>query len=266
MGDPYQILGLARSARDEEIKKAYRRLARETHPDTHGGDARAADRFKQATAAYELLSNPQKRKAFDAGLIDEAGAPMGRSGPRGNRPRRKMDPKAFRTRGADVTYSLQITLEEALGGIRKRISTTNGNRLDVTIPAGSHDGKTLRLRGQGLPGFAGGEAGDALVEIKIKPPKNMGAQDGDFHTDVKVPLETAVLGGKLRVETIDGPVHATVPPGSNTGTTLRLRGKGMTKATGRGDHFVHLTVTLPTPPDPTLTAALQKWAKQRRKS
>lgn len=268
--DLYRILGVAPDASQPEIKKAYRRKAREMHPDLDPGNPWAEDEFKELSAAYQLLSDPVRRAQYDRGEVDTEG----------RRRRTKPDPKPkadtaekakkrpfeefFRNKekagpdidGVDVNYVLTVPfLDAARGGVHV-MKTTHGASLNVKVPPGTLDGQVLRLKGQGMRGFGSGKDGDALVEIKVEPHPIFRPEGRDILTDAPVGLEDAVLGGKIQVETIDGMVNVTVPPNSNTGTRLRLRGRGLAdggRGSGeRGDHYVSLVVTLPKKPDPEL--------------
>ena len=278
MSDPYKILGLRSNASDEAIKKAYRKLAREHHPDLDHGNSKSEEKFKSVSAAYDLLSDPVTRGQYDRGEIDGYGAKkrprsggfggfggFGRSSSGPFRPRGQKG-AGIMVNGADVEYALSISfLESAKGGV-KHISTTNGKRLKVSIPPGIADGATLRLKGQGMHGFGGGMNGDALVDIEVKPDPMFRREETDILLDVPVTLPEAVLGAKVEVPTIDGPVTVTVPPGSNTGTILRLKGKGMPLAKKdknsdqRGDQYVTLKVMLPRKQDEELVEFVKKWA------
>jgi DnaJ-class molecular chaperone len=278
MNDPYRVLGLRPNASDEEIKKSYRKLAREHHPDLDHGNQNSEEKFKDISAAYDLLSDPVTRGQYDRGEIDGSGAKRrsrnggfgGFSGFKrgGANPFAQRGAKGARIRvnGADVEYALSVGfLESAKGGV-KHISTTNGKRLKVTVPPGIADGATLRLKGQGMPGFGGGTAGDALVDIEVKPDPMFRREETDILLDVPVSLPEAVLGAKVEVPTIDGTVSVTVPPGSNTGTILRLKGKGMplakkgAKSDQRGDQYVTLKVMLPRKQDKDFVDFVKSWA------
>ncbi|MFN3521898.1 MAG: DnaJ C-terminal domain-containing protein [Phenylobacterium sp.] len=295
--DPYQELGVSRSASADEIRKAFRKLAKAHHPDTNPGNKASEERFKRVSAAFDILGDPEKKKKFDAGEIDadgretfrgHPGGPFGggfQGGPRGGfssaefegvdfsdilsemlgRGRggpRGFDSGPFQSRGSDVRARLEIDLEEAIQGARKRIAFSDGRTIDVTIPKGASDGQTLRLKGQGAPGRAG--PGDALIELSIRP-HPIFKRDGEaLVMDLPVSVPDAVLGGKVEAPTPDGPVTLTVPKGSNTGSRLRLKGKGLVDARGeRGDLFARLVVTLPDTPDAELEAFAEAWRKER---
>jgi DnaJ-class molecular chaperone len=289
MRDPYQILGVARDADQDTIKKAFRKLAKKLHPDLNPGNKKVEQEFKEVNVAYDLLSDPQKRARFDRGEIDASGAERPeRSFYRayaeggGNakyreaefgefsaedilselfgRGRRNRQPP--RMRGEDVTYTLAVSFVDAANGAKKRVTLADGKTLDVTIPPGTEHGQTLRLKGQGMPGVGGGSAGDAYVEIQIEPHAFFTRKDSNVHLEVPVTLPEAVLGATLTVPTVDGKVSIKVPPGSNTGTTLRLKGRGILdrKSGQRGDQYVTLKVVLPERPDPELAEFLERWS------
>ena len=293
MRDPYTVLGVAKGASDSEIKAAYRKLAKKLHPDLNPGDKAVEQKFKEITAAYDLLSDKEKRGKYDRGEINADGTPRydsafhrayaqsagGRGGydfgqanefedifsdlfGRARRGGAAGGRRAYtgQARGNDVQYTVQVSFAEAAKGIRRRITLYDGKSLDVTIPPGTEDGQTLRLRGQGMPGLGGG-AGDAYITVQVQQDAVFDREGSDIHVTVPVTLDEAVLGGKIRVPTIDGPVSVTVPPGSNTGSRLRLKGKGVAKQGGsRGDQIVHLEVVLPDRPDDELRSFLQGWA------
>jgi len=301
MKNPYEILDLPPDASAEELKKAYRRLARECHPDSDPGNPWAEDEFKELSTAYDLLSDPGRRRRYDRGEISGDGTrrtpspskskparPRGTTGktPRGStRPGESRKAKAkkpsgrgpagkkrskiagLKIKGPDIEYDLRIDFMEAAKGAVRHIGMTNGKRLKVTIPPGTEDGRILRLKGQGLAGFGGAADGDAYVEVLVDPDPVFRRQKNDIHVDVPVTLSEAVLGGRIEAPTIDGMVNVTVPKGSNTGTQLRLKGKGLKsgdKGTGpRGDQFVHLRVVLPNKPDRDLIRFLEEWSPDR---
>ena len=270
MKDPYAILGVAPGASAEDLKSAYRRLARELHPDIDPGNPWAENEFKELAAAYDLLSDPGRRARFDAG--GHAGPPKRPSRAKPKRPspkRPKHEAKRDKTaglkiKGANVEYSLRVDFMEAALGAKRHISMTTGKRLKVKIPPGTEDGRVLRLKGQGMAGIGGGADGDALVEILVDPHPVFRRDKSDIHIDAPVTLPEAVLGGKIEAPTVYGVVNVTVPRGSNTGTSLRLKGKGLPgagKSNGaKGDEFVHLRVVLPKKPDKAFIRFLDEWA------
>jgi DnaJ-class molecular chaperone len=289
MKDPYLTLGVRRTASADEIKRAYRRLAKKLHPDLNP-DKRVEQQFREVTAAYELLSDPAKRVRFDRGEIDAAGTERGfaysrREAGGGKRSRAEDDVfvediisdlfrarrSAGRTgtagtgsrRGSDASFTLQVPFLEAALGAKKRVTLAEGKILDVTVPAGIESGQTLRLKGQGNPGSGGGADGDALIEIQIEPHELFTRKERDIHCEISISLPEAVLGGSVTVPTVHGPVALKVPPGSNSGTMLRLKGKGLPErgSAAAGDQYVKLRVVLPDPPDPELTRFLESWSK-----
>ena len=297
--DPYQELGVARGASEDEIRKAFRKLAKQYHPDTNPGDAAAEERFKRVSAAFDIIGDPDKRKKFDAGEIDAEGhetmrgfgagwSPGGFEGGRRGASRaetfdgvdlgdilgemfgrggRGQGPGAgfgggFAPRGADVRAKLEIDLEEAIAGGKKRIAFSDGRTIDVSIPKGAAEGQTLRLKGQGSPGRAG--PGDAFIELVIRPHPVFQREGDRLVMDLPVTVYDAVLGGKVEAPTPDGPVTLTVPRGANSGSMLRLKGRGLPDAAGqRGDLLARLVITLPETPDGELTAFAETWRKDR---
>lgn len=287
MRNPYEVLGVASTASSAEIQSAYRKLAKKLHPDLNPGDKAAEDKFKEVAGAYDLLSDADKRKRFDAGEIDASGAERPQhhyyrdfaSADHGNPYadasgfadfadeddafaellRRSQRARANR-RGQDLHYHLAIDLVDSITGATKRLTLPDGGTIDVTIPPGLTDGQTLRLKGKGAPGFGKGEPGDALIEVEVRPDRRFTRDGDDITYELPVSLTEAVLGGQVRVPTPTGDVTMSVPKGSNTGTKLRLRGKGVPRrGGGQGDQFVMLKVVLPKTPDPELEAFLSSW-------
>ncbi|HZL68469.1 MAG TPA: J domain-containing protein [Candidatus Limnocylindrales bacterium] len=286
--DPYEILGIARTASLEDIRKAYRRLAKKLHPDLNPGNKRLEEHFKEVAGAYDLLSDPDKRQRFDNGEIDASGSERPRQQyykdyaaeaaaghPYENRSGfadfaeaddifaellRRQARESRRARGADLHYRLSIEFLDAVNGTTKRLTLPEGGSLDVTIPHGIQEGQILRLRGKGAPSIGEGEAGDALVEVSINPHRFFARHGDDIHVDLPVTLAEAVLGGRIEAPTPTGSVILTVPKGSNTGTVLRLKGKGVPRRGGHGDELVKLKVMLPSEPNPELETFLTNWA------
>jgi DnaJ-class molecular chaperone len=290
---PYEVLGVKPDASADEIRKVYRQLAKQFHPDLNPGKPEAEARFKSISAAYDLLSDPDKRARYDRGEIDETGAerpPRGyyrghaegaqgwRYQPEGEmdlsdledlfaafgsagRGRRGEAGAGFRARGADRHFTLTIDLVTAATGGKQRLSLAPEEWLDVTIPPGVEDGQVLRLRGKGGPGFGGGTAGDALIEVHVAP-HPVFRRDGDnVLLELPVSLSEAVLGARVSVPTVTGPVTMTIPKGSDSGRQLRLRGKGIQKKSP-GDEIVTLKVFIGHSSDPELAPFLEKWAPQ----
>ncbi len=273
MKDPYKVLGVGRNTGQDDIKAAYRKLARDLHPDSSPDDPKAEEKFKELSGAYTLLSDPEKRARYNRGEIDAEGNPKYMGSRAGKRAGRSPFDDFFRGRhkrgqglkikGADIAYTLSVDFLDAARGATKRVSMANGKTLDVIIPPATNDGQTLRLKGQGTQGLGGGPAGDALVEIQVAPHPLFKREGNNIHIDLPVTLSEAVLGGKVEAPTIDGPVSLTVPAGSNTGTKLRLRGKGLRRsAKKRGDQYVTLQVVLPKKKDKDLEEFVKKWSEQ----
>lgn len=280
MRDPYDILGVARGAAANDIKTAYRKLARDNHPDRHPGDDAAADRFKDISAAYGLLSDPEKRRRFDAGEIDAQGQERARGRGWGGFGGRSPFEDLFRhhkaraggfaggargqtphAKGANVSYTLKVSFLDAAVGSKRRVAMTNGKHFYVTVPAGTADGQMLRLKGQGMPGIGGGPPGDAHVEILVADDDVFTRDGNDIHCTLPITLVEAVLGGKVDVPTIHGTVTMAVPTNANSGTKMRLKGRGIKPPRGdAGDQYVVLQVVLPDAPDAELTEFVKKWS------
>lgn len=279
--DLYRELGVGRGASDKEISSAYRRLAKENHPDANPGDAKAEDKFKRVSAAYKILKDPETRGRYDRGEIDENGQEMGMRYPRGGGPHQggfggaefsgsfggfddilndlfggRGQARTAQARGRDLKSTLQVAFIDAAKGTTQRLSLPDGRTVEVNIPAGIESGKTLRLRRQGESGPAG--KGDLLVEITVMPHPRMTRDGVDIQLDQPLPLRTAVLGGKQRVETVYGDVNLTIPPWSSSGKTMRLRGKGIADSAGnKGDQLVRFLIVLPEERDPDLEALMR---------
>ncbi|GBQ24152.1 molecular chaperone DnaJ [Acetobacter estunensis NRIC 0472] len=260
-GDPYKVLGVARTASQDEIRKAYRKLARKYHPDLNPDNKEAEEKFKAIGIANDLLSDEAKRARFDRGEIDENGqerAPPGYGahggyqdfgeggfqhaggaqgfspedlsdlfggmfGNRGGGGRRSAGPRA----GQDRTYNLTVSFLDSVQGTTSRVSLPGGATLDVKIPPGIENGQVLRLRGKGGAGVQGGPPGDALITITVTPDARYTREGQDLRQRLPVDLRTAVLGGPITVPTPSGAVKMNVPANSDTGTVLRLRGRGV---------------------------------------
>ncbi len=270
MRNLYDILGVSKKASASDIKAAFRKQARDKHPDANNGTRMAEDAFKELNQAYAILSDPQQRARYDKGEIDEAGAARKPGGRKRNNPfdefikRRKSQKKnngpTIKIHGADVSYSLKIGFMDAIHGTTKHVSMTNGKRLKVNIPPGTRHEQTLRLKGQGMEGVGGGKDGDALVEIIVEGHDTFSIEGDNVLVDLPVSLPEAVLGAQIEAPTVDGMVKVTVPANANTGTQLRLRGKGITKTNGqRGDQLIRLQVMLPDKGDPELTKFVKSW-------
>jgi DnaJ-class molecular chaperone len=289
--DLYSELGVSKTAKAGEITKAYRKLAKKLHPDLNPGDKAAEDRFKKISHAYSILKDPDKRGQYDRGEIDASGQERSEAryyrehagGPEGARYRSsagfedmgdfsdlfgdmftgarggRRGGAQFSMRGQDAQYHLDINFLDAVNGTKTRITLPDGGTLDVTIPPGVSEGQVLRLKGKGMPGMGEGPPGDALVEIGVRGHPVFTREGSDIVVEVPISFDEAVLGGKVEVPTISGRVAVTVPAGSNSGQTLRLKGRGVK---GKGDQLVKLTVMMPE----TIHDDLKRFAEDWRKS
>ena len=285
--DPYIVLGVKKDASQDEIRKAYRSLAKKLHPDLNPGDKKAEDAFKEISSANAILGDEARRKRFDAGEIDAQGdekppqhfyrdyaehpdnpytSSAGYADFEGDDVfsgifgRHASGAGRSDRRGADVAYRLPVDFLDAVNGANQHISMPDGATLDVTLPPGVRDGQVLRLRGKGRPGQGGGAAGDALVEIEVRPHRQFTRKGDDIHIELPISLAEAVLGGEIDVPTPSGKVRMTAPKWTNSGAVLRLKGKGVQGKDGRGDQYVTLKIRLPDKPDPDL----EKFFAQKR--
>lgn len=292
--DLYKVLGVAKGARDDEIRRAYRKLAKELHPDVRPDDPAASERFKKVTAAYDILGDATKRQRYDDGEIDEQGEPVrtyarngagagagwpggfgagaGREGAAGGvgdifselfgRGAGRSGP-GFSLRGQDVRYTLEIDFLEAVGGAKKRVTMPEGGVLDLNVPEGVADGQVLRLKGKGTPGLRGGDQGDALVEIHVRPHPKFKRLANDILLEVPITIDEAVLGGKIEVATISGRVALQIPKGTSSGRIFRLKGKGVRNAAdgSTGDQLVTIRIVMPENVDDTLSYFMTEWKK-----
>ena len=307
MRDPYTILGVQKAASADEIKKAYRKLAKRFHPDHNKTDPKAKEKFSEANSAYEILGDEKKKGQFDRGEIDAEGKPrgfegFGAGGPGGGfRPsagpggaqhfefnmgggrggaggfdpgdifadlfsgRGRGGGRQQTQKGEDVAGTVTVSLVDAMKGVSTRVLVPSGRQLDVKIPAGIEDGKQIRLKGQGNPSPFGGEAGDAIITVRVAPHPRFKIDGRDIRLDLPITLYEAVLGGAVQAPTLTGAVELNLTPGSSSGRTLRLRGKGLpaSGAQPAGDQLVTLKIVLPDQPDPELEALMKKWREMR---
>jgi curved DNA-binding protein len=308
--DLYAVLGVPKGADEAVIKKTYRKLAKTLHPDKHPGDKKAEARFKTVNHAFDVLSDPAKRKLYDEfgedGLREgfdaekvrayqswssQQGAPGSRAGgggrsypggvriedlfsgnapqggdfsdvlgdifSRGNRKPRGPTP------GADLQATATIDFASAVRGTMVELRTREGGEpVKVRIPPGADDGSRVRIAGQGAPSPNGGPPGDLLLDIHVEPHKFFRREGDDLHLDLPLTIVEAVRGGKVRVPTIDGSVSLKVTPGTQTGATARLKGKGVTRKGQTGDLYVHYQVHIPTKTTPAVDALLDALANE----
>jgi len=298
--DLYDILGVSRGATEDEIRSAFRKAAKANHPDVNPNNAGAAERFKKITAANDILSDPEKRRQYDAGEIDAKGDPRrpqwnraagagaqrgpfsargfeGRPGAAGG-----FDDFSFSDifsdvfgagggarrsthghRGQDLRYSLEVDFLEAVLGAKKRVTLPDGGVLDLAVPEGVTDGQTLRLKGKGTPGAPGSEPGDALVEIRVRQHADFKRDGDDILLDLPITIDEAVLGGRVEVPTPTGRVQLNIPKGTSSGKTFRLKGKGVRGKNGvHGDQRVTVKIILPQDIDDSLSYFFSEWRQK----
>ncbi|MGB6348390.1 MAG: J domain-containing protein [Pseudolabrys sp.] len=324
MRDPYDVLGVSKGASEADIKSAYRRLAKKLHPDANKHDPKAASRFAELNAAYEIAGDADKRKAFDRGEIDAEGKPRfqgfegfgaqpgggggfhpggdgthfesfsfgpdgfrrssGGAGPggrtggfedllrgmfggragatRGFGPQFETEEFGAPAGGQDLHASLTITLADAAKGTKTRVHLPTGKDVEVKIPAGIASGQQIRLKGQGWPS-ATGKAGDALITINVAPHPVFKPDGTDLRLELPITLYEAVLGGKVRVPTLDGAVELAIPAGTNSGRTFRLKGKGLKAKSGAGDLLATVRVVLPERVDDEFKELMKTWREKK---
>ncbi len=300
--NPYIVLGLSPSASDADIRAAFRKLAKKYHPDRNPDDKKAEDRFKEISAAFDIIGDPDRRKKYDRGEVDDdgrerahpfsqwtrqgaggggynAGGPTGGPGAGASfddlsdifsdlfgAKRGPQQAGARVQRGRDVRYRLDVDFIDAAVGAKRRVTMPDGRTLDIVIPPGLEDGQTLRLKGQGERGPGG--AGDVYVEVTVKPHAYFERKGDDITIEAPITLKEAVLGGKITTPTISGDVTLTVPKNSSSGTVLRLRGRGIARSkSGKpGDQYVKLKIVLPEGGDAELEEFVKRWKNADQKS
>jgi DnaJ-class molecular chaperone len=320
MRDPYDVLGVSKGASAADIKSAFRKLAKKLHPDANKHDPKAASRFAELNAAYEIVGDADKRKAFDRGEIDAEGKPRfqgfegfgggahpggqegvfetfsfgpggfqrsggrrrgsggrnfggfedilkeafsGMAGARGSRGGGfEFEEEVPPPRGGDIAAAATISLTEAAKGTTRRVQLPTGKEVEFKIPAGLADGQQIRLKGQGLAG-ARGRGGDVLITVTVAPHPLFERDGADLRLELPITLYEAVLGGKVRVPTLDGAVELAIPPGTSGGRTFRLKGKGFPAKDGTGDLFATVRIVLPEGNDPDLEELMRKWREKK---
>ena len=300
MFDPYAALGVSKTATQDEIKKAYRKLAKKLHPDLNPGNAEAEKKFKDVSHAFDLIGTPEAKAKFDRGETQEQEnaryeeAFRQRRGPfysntqedpeggrytysfqdgmgdedlfeaifgaRGKRSHRGRSHGGFP--GEDQLFQIEVEFEEAALGTEKIITLPNGKKLQVKIPAGIEEGKKLRFTGQGAPGMGGAPAGDLYLEIKIRPKEGFKRVGKDIEMELPISIFEAVLGGEVPVTTLDGQVMLKIPAGGSSGTKLRVKGKGAGAGESRGNLLVTLKIMTPKHPSEELKASLKPLSEQ----
>lgn len=293
---PYDILGLSKTATQDEIKKAYRKLAKALHPDLHPDDPAKLAEFQAVSGAYDLLGDSEKRRRYDAGEIDASGHERpeqqyyhqyanrdegarydpgsGHPGSGGftdedlsgifsdlfgQRARAQGTRQGFNARGQDMRYHLDIAFLDAARGAKRAVTMPDGKAIEISVPAGVQDGQTLRLSGKGAPGLGKGPPGDALVTISVKPHPVFVRDGNDIEVEVPITFDEAVLGGKIEVPTINGPVSMSVPKGASSGQRLRLKNKGIKRGSQTGDQTVRLKIVLPKTISAEMQALAERW-------
>ena len=281
MTDPYAVLGVPRGASEDDIKKAYRRLAKKLHPDLSPGNRANEQKFKEVTAAYDLLSDAAKRARFDRGEIDGAGTERSAGF-------RAEGARAYRRAAAGGSFSFEEIIAELLGrgrdadagataepeaapaqklhldfvaaalGGKRRVVLAGGREVEISVPAGIETGQTLRLR-SGAGRLLGWTQDETLLEIVVEPHPHFRRKNHDIHLELPVTVTEAVLGATVTIPTLRGSAAVKVPRGSNSGSILRLKGRGIIAGGKTGDQYVKLRVVLPDPPDPELSAFLERW-------
>ena len=299
MRDPYTVLGVSKDTSAADLKKTYRKLAMKLHPDQNPGDDKVADKFKEVSAAYALLSDKNMKARFDRGEINADGSDKGFAGYRrqagagagnpfggaagaaggggfgagfdaedlfsslfGNKAKMQRPKAKTRRKGADKTYNISIDFLDAVLGTKKQVKLENGKTLNINTPVNVKEGQQISLKGQGIASIGGGASGDALIEVHIKNHAFFNLKGNDIHMDLPITLDEAVLGGKVTVPTISGKIALNIPKSSSSGKIMRLKGKGATdtKSKKKGDQLVKLMIMLPKNDDAELEKSIKKWS------
>jgi DnaJ-class molecular chaperone len=293
MKDPYQVLGVSKNTSAADLKKTYRKLAMKLHPDKNPGDEETADKFKEVSAAYALLSDEKLKERYDRGEINPdgsekgyashsqyagggAGNPFGSGGFGatfdaedlfanlfgGGRTKRGGAPRQIK--GEDQTYKLTVDLLESVHGAKRKVTLANGKTLNINIPENVKEGQNIRLKGQGSLGKNGGSNGDALIEISIKKHPYFTVKDNDIHLELPINIHEAIVGAKVTVPTISGKISLNIPKNSSSGKVMRLKEKGLmdSKTKQKGDQFVKLLIILPKEENASLEKAIVSWAEK----
>jgi curved DNA-binding protein len=286
--DPYETLGVSRTASEDEIRKAFRQLARKYHPDVNKGDRRSEERFKEVSAAHQILSDPEKRKLYDefgsAGLREGFDPEQARAYQRQRRASQQGAGAPFvdrgfdygdlgdlgdlfegfgrrtRGRGADLVATIELDFQEALRGTEVELSAPDGATVRVRIPPGSEDGARLTVRGRGSPGANGAPAGDLILDLRVRPHPRLRREGLDLYLTLPVTVEEAYNGAKVEIPTPEGTITLRVPPRSQQGAKLRLRGRGVARDGQRGHLYAVLDVRLPDRAAPDAAEAARRLA------
>lgn len=298
MQNLYRILGIDQGASQADVKKAYRALAKELHPDLNKDDKRVADRFKEVSAAYAILGDEEQRGKYDRGEIDENGnervssfgsgfgsrgfnARAGRDvdfdfdeaegifseffrftgGGKGERKRSSRGPykRRAKARGLDISYEVTIGFEESITGGTRRLKLNDGRTVDIKIPPGIKNGQVIRLSGQGGPGLGDAPKGDALVEVRVSEHPYYRREGNDIHLELPISIDEAILGGDIQVPTPRGKLTVRIPRNSSTGKRLRLKGKGVETKKETGNMYVALKIMAPDKRSLDLERLMKEW-------
>jgi DnaJ-class molecular chaperone len=299
MKDPYQTLGLSKQATQDDIRNAYRAMAKKYHPDLNPGNKEAEKKFKDVAAAYELLGTPETRAKFDRGETPEQMQEQQQRYQEQARSSQRAGPFYYNTQqeggrysqsfgedlgmgdifenlfrqsrrgssraqggdlpGEDQLYQMEIDFKDSILGADREITLPTGKKLQIKIPPGIDTGKRLRFRGQGGPGAGSGPAGDAYIEVTVRPLAGFKRVGKNVESELPISFIEGLLGAEVQVPTVDGSVMLKIPPGVSTGSRLRIRGKGVASPKDPGDQIVVLKVALPKHLNPELLAAVRAW-------